>query len=226
MINTAGTRIAAAIGLLHVFLVFIGVAVHNGSPDVGASPHDVMRYAATLPATRAWVGNIVECVGYLLFLPFAAYLSTVLSPTARPWRWLSVTALSAAAVYIAVSVAPGIALQEATVQWGKRGLDPQVVAALSDIADDVFFISFLPATLFLGAVAALALKIGGAAHWPGVSAALVGVVLLITGVIANFPSTHGSAVIGFLVFVAWIVVISVTLIVRPHFLEGSNRGLA
>jgi hypothetical protein len=86
-----------------------------------------------------------------------------------------------------------------------------------------YFLSFLPASLFVGAVAAIALGTGVPCSL-GVSAALVAMFLLITGVIANLPSTHGSTVIRFLLFAVWIVVISVSLIVWPHLLDTSDRA--
>src|SRR5947209_16276739 len=165
------TRIAGGSGLLHVIVVLIGVAIHQGSPDVGASAHDVVTYVADVSSTQAWIGNYVEGAGYLLFLIFATYLYAAFPRTIAPWKWFSVTALGAAIMYVTMSVGPGIALQEATVQWGKRGVNPQVVAAVSDIADDVFFLSFLPVAFFLGAVAVLAWWTDVLPRWLGLSAA-------------------------------------------------------
>src|SRR5438270_13936531 len=115
MATRTWTRVAAASGLLHVIIVLIGVAIHQGSPDVGASTRDVATYVASVSSTQAWIGNFVEGVGYMLFLLFATYLYSAFPGTARPWNWLATTVLGAAIIYVAVSVGPGIALQEATV---------------------------------------------------------------------------------------------------------------
>jgi hypothetical protein len=213
------TRIAAGSGLLHVVVVLIGVAIHQGSPDVGASGHDVAMYVAAVSPTQAWIGNYVEGVGYLLFLLFATYLYTAFPRTVDPWKWVSVTALAAAIMYVTMSVGPGIALQEATVQWGKRGVNSQVVAAVSDIADDVFFLSFLPVALFLGAVAVQAWLTHVLPRWIGLSAAGTAVLVLIAGALANLPATHGAAMLAFLVFALWIVSTSVALLVRPQLVH-------
>jgi hypothetical protein len=216
------TRVAAGSGLLHVIVVLIGVAIHQGSPDVGASAHDVATYVVGVSSTQAWIGNYVEGVGYLLFLLFATFLYSAFPRTAPSWKWFSVTALAAAIMYVTMSVGPGIALQEATVQWGKRGVSPQVVAALSDMADDVFFLSFIPVALFLGAVAVLAWWTNVLPRWLGMFAAGTAVLVLIAGALANLSATHGAAMLAFLVFSLWIVVTSITLLVRPGLLDASE----
>jgi hypothetical protein len=46
--------------------------------------------------------------------------------------------------------------------------------------------------------------------------------VLIAGALANLSATHGAAMLAFLVFALWIVITSITLLVRPGLLDASE----
>lgn len=208
-------RVGAATGLLHVVVVLIGFAVHGATPSVGASTSDLATFVAQAHSTQVWVGNYIEAAGYTLLLPFVGCLYARVRTQEASWSWVPITAVAAAVGYVAISIGPGIALQEAAVQWGKRGLTPAMVGGISDLADDVFFLSFVPASLFLAAISTAALKIRALPPWLGWSAAVLAVLMLAAGLVSNLANGSSVGTNAFLLFALWIIGASIYLLVRP-----------
>ncbi|HEX6510264.1 MAG TPA: hypothetical protein VF221_21750, partial [Chloroflexota bacterium] len=140
------------------------------------------------------------------------------------WSWIPIAALAAAVGYVAISIGPGIALQEAAVQWGKRGLTPEMVGGISDLADDVFFLSFVPASLFLAAISTAVLKIRALPPWLGWSGQVLAVLMLAAGLASNLASGSSLGANAFLLFALWIVVASIYMLVRPSTEQRPTSG--
>lgn len=217
-------RLGAASGVLHVVVVLIGFAIHGATPSVGASTSDVTTFVTNAHPTQVWVGNYIEATGYTLFLVFAACLYGTVRHEDPSWSWLPITALAAAVAYVAVSIGPGIALQEATVQWGKRGLTPEVVGGISDLADDVFFLSFIVAALFLAAISAAMLRARALPAWLGWSGTVIALLMLAAGLVSILSSGSAFSMNAFLLFALWTVVTSVYVLVRSDTLQQHMRG--
>jgi hypothetical protein len=181
-------RLGAACGILYVALVF-------GPSLVGGDS------AARL-----------ELVGILLFIPFLAYLWSLLRQVEGESGWLAGTVFGAGLVDLTIklgSAAPSIAADE--LREGTP-LD----SALHDMNSASFMLSMLPLSVLTAAFAALTIKTQVLPRWLGWTAAITAAALLANGM--ALEAEFGPA---FLLFLLWTVATSIVLLRQTR--SGVNR---
>ena len=154
-------------------------------------------------ASAAKLGG--EILALLLFVPFLAYLFSLLRDAEQRAEWLPVTMLAAGVLAITlkvVSVVPVIAIQRGGVQ---ESLHP----ALQELADAAFIVSLPALGLCLGAVAAVALRTGVLPAWLGWFAAVTAALL-----VANGFAVGGDQGPAFVLFLLWALVTGIVLLRR------------
>lgn len=176
-------RLGAISGLLYVVLLF-------GFTSIGGDAQYVI---------------IVELVGMLFFIPFLAYLYSVLRRAEGEGGWLSATAFGAGLVDLTIklgSLAPGFAARTS-------GLDPQLHTALEKMNSVAFIVTMLPLSVMLAAVAIVALKTRVLPLWLSLLAAITAPACLVNGMFLD--AEFGPA---FLLVLLWIALASVVLTLR------------
>jgi hypothetical protein len=180
-------RLGAACGA--AFAVVLFVASGDGSGDFSAA-----RATAGLAALT-------------LFVPFLAYLCSLLRDAEGPNGWLASTALSAGLAGIVlkiVSVTPALALHRAHVA------DGTALHKLFDAFDgSVTVIALFPLAVFCAATAILAFRTGVLPRWLAGAAALTAVALAVNGGFLN-----ASFLPALLLFIAWTLAASLCLVRR------------
>jgi hypothetical protein len=156
---------------------------------------------AAFSAPRAVAG----LAALALFVPFLAYLYSLLRTAEGEQGWLATTALVAGIVGITVkivSVVPALALHHARVADGTP------VHKVFDAFDDgATVIALYPLAVACAAIAVVALRTGALPRWLAVGAALTAAALAVNGA---FLET--GFVPALLLFVAWSLVASVHLL--------------
>ena len=180
-------RLGAACGA--AFAVVLFVASGDGSGDFSAA-----RAIAGLAALT-------------LFVPFLAYLCSLLRDAEGPNGWLASTALSAGLAGIVlkiVSVTPALALHRAHVA------DGTALHKLFDAFDgSVTVIALFPLAVFCAATAILAFRTGVLPRWLAGAGALTAVALTVNGGFLN-----ASFLPALLLFIAWTLAASLYLVRR------------
>ena len=183
------SRLGAACGA--IFAVVLFVAAGNGDEAYSAA-----RAVAGLSALT-------------LFVPFLAYVCSVLRAAEGPNGWLAGTAFASGLLGITikiVSVVPALALHHAQVA------DATQLHKLFDGFDNgATVIALYPFAIFCAATAAVALRTGALPRWLAVGAAVTAVALAVNGAFLE-----ASFVPALLLFIVWNLVASVTLVYRAR----------
>jgi hypothetical protein len=188
MMNTAILpRLGAASGA--VFAIVLFVAAGNGSGDYSAP-----RAIAGLSALT-------------LFVPFLAYLCSLLREAEGQNGWLATTALTAGLAGMTlkiVSVIPALALHRAHIA------DGTALHKLFDAFDNgTTVIALYPLAAFCAATAILTFRTGALPRWLGAAAAFTAAALAINGAFLE-----ASFVPALLLFIAWTLAASLHLVRR------------
>jgi hypothetical protein len=191
------SRLGAACGA--IFAVVLFVAAGNG--DEGYS------------AARSVAG----LVALVLFVPFLAYVCSILRAAEGPNGWLAGTAFASGLLGIALkilSVLPALALHHAHVADGAR------VHTLFDGFDNgATVIALLPFAVFCASTAAVALRTGALPRWLAGGAAVTAVALAVNGAFLE-----ASFVPALLLFIVWNLAASVVLVYRtPRAASHAGR---
>lgn len=185
-------RLGAGCGALFAIVLF--VASGNGNESFLAA-----RAVAGLAALA-------------LFVPFFAYLCSLLRAAEGERGWLATTALAAGIVGITIkilSVVPALALHRARVADGTP------LHTLFDAFDNgATVIALYPLAVASAAIAVVALRTAALPRWLGVGAAGTAVALAVNGA---FLET--SFVPALLLFIAW------SLLASVHLLRATPRAL-
>ena len=147
---------------------------------------------------------VVGGLAIVLFLPFLAYLCTLLRDADPTRRWLSTTALSAGITGIALKLASGA--PEVALHRAQVADRTQLHNALQGIADSATVISLYPLALLLAVVAIVSLRTGVLPRWLGIGAAVAAAALTTN---ACAPTTDN--VPALFLFVLWTLAASITL---------------
>jgi hypothetical protein len=166
----------------------------------------VLLFALTSSGSDAQIIVAFELVGLLLFIPFVAYLWSVLRSAEGPGGWLSATALGAGLVGATMkigSIAPG---------WAARDFaDATAIHQALDRINEIAFIAqMLPLGVMLAATAIVTLKTRVLPRWLGWLAAVAAPLLVVNGMFLD--ASFGPA---FLLFLLWTLLASVVLTIRP-----------
>jgi hypothetical protein len=205
------TRLGAGAGAAYVVLSILGSDVLGGggdSPAASASPATFAHWlAATRPTGADWIAPSLELLGLLCFVVFAAALYDTLRRAEGERTWLPAAALGAALVSAAVKASSAPAMLSA-YELARRGADPQVAAALVNVDNYAFLLTWPIDALMIGAVAAVALRTSVLPRWQAISGAILAPLLLVS------VAGGDSAPPVFLLALLWFVAVSVAL-ARP-----------
>jgi hypothetical protein len=165
----------------------------------------VLIFALSSTGSDSMIVIAGELIGLLLFIPFLAYLWSVLREAEGPGGWLSATVLGAGLVGVTMkfaSVAPG---------WAARdfGDATAVHKALERMNEVSFIAQMLPDGVMLAAIAIVTLTRGALPNWLGWLAAVAAPLLVVNGMFLD--ADFGPA---FLVFMLWTLLASVVLTLR------------
>ena len=182
MTNQMMPRAGAGCGALFAVVL---TAASNGSADAS--------YIAGLAALA-------------LFLPFLAYLCSVLREAEGEHGWLAPAALAAGIAGITIKLASGA--PEIAANHLANGT---VHNALQDIANVATVTSMYPLALLLAAVAVIALRTRVLPRWLGYGAAVTAAALAV-----NAGFINATIVPAFLLFAVWTLAASAVLFVKAR----------
>jgi hypothetical protein len=186
-------RLAAACGIVFPIAMFIAVG-------------DGTQFAAWRAVTATWA--------LVLFLPFLAYLYSVLRKAQHDAGWLATAALLGGVSGVLlklVSHAPDLAIHREHIAKGT-----QLYNALDSTAGAATLMSLYPLAVCCAAVAAIALRGGVLPRWVGMFAAITALALAV-----NAGFVFADFVPGFLLFLLWTLVTGVVLLRRTW--SGSTQ---
>jgi len=190
------SRVGAACGA--IFAVVLFVAAGDGGEGYSA-----VRAVAGLAALT-------------LFVPFLAYVCSILRAAEDPNGWLAGAALASGLVGITlkiVSVLPALALHHAHVSDGT-----QLHRIFDGFDNGATVIALYPLAIFCAATAAVALRTGALPRWLAAGAAVTAVALAVNGAFLQ-----ASFVPALLLFIVWNLAASVVLLNRTRRV-GSRAG--
>jgi hypothetical protein len=173
-------------------------------PRLGAASG--LLYVAVLAGGSLFGGDTgkrVELVALLFFLPFVAYLCSVLRRAEGAPGWLSTTALAAGLVSITVKFASAAPLLVARNEPDGTRLHEALVA----VNDTSFILTMLPLGLLAGVVAIVTLRTRSLPRWFGWFAGAVAPTLVVNGLF--FDSVDGPAM---LLFLLWVLAATAVLV--------------
>jgi hypothetical protein len=143
--------------------------------------------------------------GIVAFVPFLAYVSSLLRAGERDGGWLTQAAFGAGLMGITLKVAS--AAPEIAYRTVPKGSSAH--AALQGIGDAATLLALYPLAIFTAIVAYQTLETGVLPRWLGAFAGLTAIALAVNG---SFE--HAGFVPAFLLFLLWTVVAGATLLVR------------
>lgn len=203
------TRLAAGSGLAYIVLASIPTGGSDpNSPTLASSGASIVRYSAThapgVPQTVLFI------VALLLLLVFAIVLYGRLR-TAEPAPGAVATGVLIGGV---LAVGLDLASFPASMVLSGRGgeIDPATAYALFAMGDYAFVFSLLGQAFMLGAVALGGLLYGGVPRWLAASGGVVSVALFVNFAVGL--TSDNSFFLGEAVYLLWVVVASVTLMIR------------
>jgi len=184
MTAARSSRFGAASGAVFAVVLFVA----SGSGD------------ETYLAPRAVAG----LAALALFIPFIAYLCSVLRAAEADGGWLATTALVAGTVGITlkiISVVPALALHHAHIADGT-----ELHRVFDALDNGATVIALYPLAIACAAIAAAALRTAALPRWLAVGAALTALALAVNGAFLE-----ASFVPALLLFIAWTFAASIHL---------------
>ena len=176
-------------------------------PRAGAGCGALFAVALIAASNGSADGNYIAGLAALaLFLPFLAYLCSLLREAEGEGGWLAPAALAAGVAGLTVklaSVAPEIAANHLAAGAMHN--------ALEDIANVATVISMYPLALLFAAVAIIALRTRVLSRWLGYGAAVTAAALAI-----NAGFINATTVPAFLLFAIWTLSASAVLFVKAR----------
>ena len=205
-----GTRLGAALGIASIVLIAAGFAFASPTEATIASPEsEVLAFYSDAGLAKSLAGGLIETLGLVLFLPFAAMLAGRVAG-AGTREVLASTARMAATVYVAICLAPGMSAGAAALWLAHHGTaDPAVLTALNDLRALSYFVALLPFAVFLVCVGLSAA--GRLPRWAGPTGVVIGVALAASLPFAAYDVTDLVGLIGLL----WVLAVSVALLRNP-----------
>jgi hypothetical protein len=155
--------------------------------------------------------------GLSLFVPFLAYVCSLLRAAERPGGWLASCAFGAGLMGMTLKLASGVP----EIAYRSVPAGSQAYQALDGLASGATVASLYPFGIFMGVVAYLSLRAGALPRWLGVFAAVTSVALLING---SFK--HAGTVPALLLFIVWSLVAGAALFIRELRLGAAEAPTA
>lgn len=155
--------------------------------------------------------------GLVLFVPFLAYVCSLLRAVERPGGWLTSCAFGAGLMGMTLKLASG----EPEIAYRSVPRGSQAHQALDGLASGATIVSLYPFGIFMAVVAYLSLRAGALPRWLGVFAALTSAALLVNG---SFK--HAGTVPALLLFIVWSLVAGTALLIRELRVGASDPATA
>jgi hypothetical protein len=205
-------RLAAFSGIAAVALLFVGSAFSGGgSPDLDASRAKLVDWSTAHPATTSsYAGGMIELLGILAMIVFAATLWAALRRAEGGDGIFAASAFGAALISTAIKLA-SLPAVFAAVWRSRQGIDPQLAAALLDMNNAAFVLTWGIDAVMMAAAAVVILRSRALPHWLGWLGAITAAVSLV-----SMPLADVVPPLGILLTFAWIVATSVVLVRRPQ----------
>jgi hypothetical protein len=206
-------RLTAASGLAAAVLVAAGGLLAPGdAPGFDALPEQVVRW--TLDGRRRLlVSSVVVALGLSLFVVFYAGLRAMVARAEGPPALLATVAYASFLVVVSLALV-GVVLAQVQAFAVLDG-DPDVVRTLHEARYLTINLSAAPTIVSAGAFAVVMVRTGFPARWLGWGSGLVGlahVPALLALARTGAAAPNGSlAQLGPLVFLLWVVCVSIAL---------------
>jgi hypothetical protein len=211
MLDSWLRRLGAAAGLIYVLLAVVGNEVLGGggeAPPINASAREIHDHIlANPPTAKLWGALYVEVFALLLFIVFVSILYSVLRRSDDEHGFLSTTALGAGLVSVAVKMA-SIPAAVSVMYRAQDGVEPALAAALIDMNNFSFTLTWTLQALLLGATAVIVLRTSALPRWLGWSAAVIAPALLVGAA----TSTAEASFLPMMLNLIWIIAASITLV--------------
>jgi hypothetical protein len=222
MPSTRSLPLAAAVsGAASVVLLFVGAAVGGGSsPDLGASRSKLAAWLADQHRSiGGYVGGTIELLAILLLIVFSASLWSVLRDGEGEGGPFAATAFGAGLVSAAIKLA-SIPAVFAAVWRHDQGIDPQLAAALIDMNNVSFVLTWAIDAVMLAAAAAVIFRTGILPRWLGWLGAVAATLSFLSA-----PAASRVPPLGMLLTFVWIIGVSVVL-TRRSLARAPRAALA
>ena len=213
-IDPRTTRIGAGLGIASIALVATGFAIAAATEATIASPEsEVAAFYTEAGLARTLAGGLIETLGLLLLLPFAAMLTGRLAGPGLSGDLLAPTARMAATVYVTICLAPGMSAGAAALWLAHHGTtDPAILTALNDLRALSYFVALAAFAVFLATTGFAASSTRRLPRWAATSAVVLGIALA-AGL--PFAAQNVPDMIG-LLGLAWVVAVAVSLLRSPE----------
>lgn len=207
-------RIAAACGIPFVIGSVVANALPGATPLRHAAPEKFLAFFAH-NQTKITAAFLLITIAVFFYLPYLGVLWRTFRTAEREPAWLVTVLLAAAIAMSAISVADN-AFWAAAAYRAHQGLSPDLARTLFDLGS-IFYMPWLPLSVYLAAAAALIFRTGVFRRWLGWSAAIACPLVLLTGLrghggVVSYFVLAGHA--GLVVFVIWTVATSIILMRR------------
>lgn len=206
-------RIGPAAGIVGWIISLVGFGIH-GYPTMGASGAQLAKWASTTDPNRFAIGIDVEAVGILIVILFYAWLCDLIRRSDAP-SWLAMFAFALMVVWGAAGIFAN-GTWTALLDIGRRGADPQLLAATRDVAQELFNATYVFFGLSMIAIAAAAYVGKSLPMWLAWPALVIGIGLAIPATV----NLAGLAVI------LWAFVTGGLFVVRPASSLRSHESLS
>lgn len=212
--DTRTTRIGAALGVASIVLIATGFSIAAPTEaTITSSEEEVVAFYSQAGLAKTLAGGLIEILGIVLFLAFAAMLTARVRGSAAADGLLAPTARMAATVYVAACLAPGMSAGAAALWLAHHGTtDSAVLTALNDLRSLSYFIALVPFAVFLVSVGIAARTTRSLPGWASGTALVVGVALAASLPFVAYGVTDALGLIGLL----WVLAVSVALLRRPE----------
>ncbi len=213
-------QIAGVLGLAHVVLIPVGIALQQ-SPLFADGASGIRETYVNGDFSRTATGGMLEAFGFLLFIPALVFLARALGRRSEAGGWAAQTGLMCGLAYVAVTFAVGFPAGAAAMYGAQHGLDVDTAFALNNVRIFGYFLSLM---LLAGSTLGIALSAwsdGTHPRWFGGFGVVTGLALL-----ASPPlSAVGQQDWGTLVWMVWFVGVCV-LMLRTQEPTATDRPTA
>jgi hypothetical protein len=204
-------RLAGALALAHVVLLFAGVALEK-SPLLGDSTSHAEDALVRSSMATVLTGGFLQYLAVLVFLAGAMLLARLLRGTSEASAWLASTAGAAAVTYAAVTLATGFAAGAAALYDGHHGAPLPTATTVNDIRNFGFFLSLGVLGVFTLAVASAVRSSGALPGWVAYTGYVVGTLCILA-----IPAEPWNAVnIVNLMWLVWFLAVGIAAVRGPR----------
>lgn len=211
-------RLAGALGLAHVLLIPLGIAL-QASPLFADGVEGIRDSYVDGDFIRSATGWMVEAFGFLLLVPALVFLARVLGRRTESGRWAAQTGLMCGLGYVAVTFAVGFPAGAAAMYGAQHGLDVDTAFAINNLRIFSYFLSLMLLAGGTLGIAVSALADGEHRRWIGGFGVVTGIGLLVSTPLSLVELQD----LGTLVWMVWFVGVCV-LMLRHRETAGTEAA--